>query len=803
MIKNYLVIAKRILLNKTIFTVLNILGLAIGIASSALIFHYINYEKSFDTYHFNSENVYRLTYGRLKDNGDDVEFASACPVIAPLLKENFPEIKKIARMAVREATFSYGENKFNEKKIYYAEQEIFDILRFDILDGDIENALSQPNQIVINKSVAKKYFGDKNPIGKSLRLNKKEDYKVVAVFENVLPNSHLKPEILMSFPNLIRWRGESYLQSWGHTGAFTYLILDEKADPRKMEEEFIEYTKLQIGEILTKWGVTMYFNLQAIEDIHLTSHLLQEQEVNGDLRSVNFMYIIGLFILIIAWVNYINLTTSRSMERAQEVGVRKVVGAVRKNLLGQFYTEAAVVNIIGLFIAIAIIELFMPVFSKLTGIPTDINVWRNQWFLIFLFGTFLFGTFITGMYPAFSLSSFKSVQILKGKFFSTRKGIGLRKVMVIFQLIISIILITGTYTVFNQLQFLKNQNPGFDMEQTLVVKMPKATDSTIVQKKETFKQEISKLPGIKGVAYSTEVPGRKIWWDNGGIFKVGLDQSQGKNYMIMGVDDKFIDLYDMVFVNGRNFSREFPSDKDALIINETAVKHLEFESPEDALNNEVNYWGRVYKVIGVLKDYRHESPKAIPEPQIFRYLPDESRFGNFSVKLEESGIPKNLKNIEVLWNNLFKGNPFDFFFLDIYYDEQFNADRKFGSVFGIFSSLAIFITCLGLFGLSLYTVQLKTKEIGIRKVHGANFFDIVKHILKEYLLLIFIALLIAVPILFWGIMFWLNNFPVKMSITVWLFIIPVIIVMLITMLSVASHTLKAARLNPVNSIKYE
>jgi len=803
MIKNYLVIAKRVLLNKTIFTILNIFGLAIGIASSALIFHYIHYEKSYDTYHNNSENVYRLSYGRLKDNGDDVEFASACPVIAPLLKENFPEIKTIARMAVREATFSHGENKFIEKKIYYAEQEIFNILNFTIIDGNIENALNQPNQIVINETVSKKYFGNESPVGKTLRLNKKEDYKVVAVFKDVPPNSHLKPEILMAFPNLSKWRGESYLESWGHTGAFTYLLLDENADPRTLENQFIEFTNSQIGEILTSWGVTMYFNLQCIEDIHLTSHLLQEQEVNGDLRSVNFMYIIGIFILVIAWVNYINLTTSRSMERAQEVGVRKVVGALRRNLISQFYTEAAIVNAIGLFIAIAIIELFIPAFSNLTGVPKTINLWSSNWFIAFLCGTFLFGTFITGMYPVFSLSSFKAVKILKSKFGAKQKGIGLRKVMVIFQLIISIILLTGTYSVFTQLKYLKNQKLGFDIKQTLVVKMPKAIDSTIIQKKETFKQEINKLSGVNGVAFSTEVPGRKIWWDNGGIFKVGLDPSEGKNYMIMGIDDKFIDLYEMEFVNGRNFSKEFPSDKDALIINETAVRHLEFESPDDALNNKINYWGRIYTVIGVLKDYRHESPKAVPEPQIFRYLPNESRFGTFSIKMEESSIPKNLKNIEKIYDQLFKGNPFDYFFLDAYYDEQFKADRRFGNVFGIFSSLAIFITCLGLFGLSLYTVQLKTKEIGIRKVHGANFYDIVKYILKEYLLLIFIALLIAVPILFWGILFWLNNFPVKMSLTIWLFILPVLIVMLITMISVASHTLKAARLNPVDSIKYE
>ncbi len=333
--------------------------------------------------------------------------------------------------------------------------------------------------------------------------------------------------------------------------------------------------------------------------------------------------------------------------------------------------------------------------------------------------------------------------------------------------------------------------------------MPKAVDSTIIQRKETFKQEVAKLTGISGVAFSTEVPGRKLWWDNGGIFKVGQDATSGKNYMIMGVDDQFIDQYQMEFINGRNFSREFPTDKQAVIINETAVKWLEFENPEDALNKQINYWGNIYTIIGVLKDYRHESPKALPEPQIFRYLPDESRFGCFSVKLSTESVNDNIKLIEDQWNELFAGNPFDYFFLDIHYEEQFKADKKFGYVFGIFSFLAIFITCLGLFGLSLYTANLKTKEIGIRKVMGARVSNILLHISKEYLYLIIVALIISIPILIWGINQWLNNFSTKMSISVWLFIIPVILVFLITMISVSAHTIKAARLNPVDTLKYE
>lgn len=790
--------AKRVLLNKIVFTVLNILGLAIGIASSALIFHYISYEKSYDTYHDNSKNIYRLTYGRLSNNGENVEFASACPAIAPLLKENFPEVKKIARMAVREGVFSYGENKFVERKIYYAEQGIFDILKFNIIKGSVENSLNHPSKIIISKSIAQKYFGDTNPVGKSLKFNNLEDYQVAAVFDDAPSNSHLKPEILMSFPNLAIWRGESYLQSWGQTGTFTYLILDPKVNPRALEKQIIEFTKSQIGELLAHWNLTMYFNLQPVKSIHLTSHLLQEQEVNGDSKSVNFMYIIGAFILIIAWINHINLTTSRSMERAHEVGVRKVIGAFRRNLFAQFYTEAALVNFVGLLIAILLIVVLIPAFVNLTGVPVNFSIWESSWFYLFLAGTYLFGTFVTGMYPVFALSSFKPLHA----FAFNKKGTVLRKMTVVFQLAVSILLIAGTYAVFNQLQYLRHQNLGFNIDQTLVINVPKAADSTYASRQKTFKQEVAKLTGVKGVAFSTEVPGRKIWWDNGGIYKVGLNAAAGKNYMIMGVDDRFVDLYGMKFVVGRNFSEKFPADKQSVLLNETAVKWLEFESPAKALNSQINYWDNIYTVIGVLKDYHHESPKALPEPQIFRFLPEIPR-GYFSVKLERNSITKNVKDVEGVWEAIFPGNPYEYFFLDAYYDEQFNADKKFGKVFGIFSSLAIFITCLGLFGLSLYTIQLKTKEVGIRKAHGASFTDIVKYIIKEYILLVFIALLIAIPILFWGIMFWLSNFPVKMPITIWLFIVPVIIVTVITTSSVASHILKAARLNPADTLKYE
>ena len=456
-----------------------------------------------------------------------------------------------------------------------------------------------------------------------------------------------------------------------------------------------------------------------------------------------------------------------------------------------------------LLIAVGLIEILKPVFSSITGIPLDYKFWSQTWFILFVLIAYLSGTFITGMYPAFALSSFQPVSVLKGKSLSAARGINLRRVLVVFQLLISIILITGTIAVFSQLNFMRSQNLGFDIERTLIINIPKSIDSTLIQRKETFKQEVAKRTDVKGVAFGTEVPGRKIWWDNGGIYKVGQDPTSGKNYMILGVDDIYIDLYEMEFVNGRNFSRAFPTDEQAVIINETAVKWLEFESPDDALNSQINYWDNIYTIIGVLKDYRHESPKTLPEPQIFRYSPDESRFGTFSVKLQTDHLKESLGEIEKKWIGLFPGNPFDYFFLDIYYDEQFKADGRFGKVFGIFSFIAIFITCLGLIGLSLYTANLKTKEIGIRKVHGAKSSDIIRHISSEYIYLLVMAMAISIPILIWGINNWLNRFALKMTITVWLFIVPVIIVCLITLISVSALTIKSARLNPVDTLKFE
>ncbi|OFX89230.1 MAG: hypothetical protein A2W99_02055 [Bacteroidetes bacterium GWF2_33_16] len=802
MIKNYLLIAKRVLLKKPVFTILNIAGLAIGIAAGALVFHYISFEESFDKYHANSKNVYRLTYGRMGQDGSNVEFASACPVIGPLLKENFPEITEIARMSSREANISFEENKFTEKKIYYAEQEIFKIFSFKIIEGSVEGSLNQPNNIVISKSISNKYFGNTNPIGKRLKLNMKDDLQVVAVFDDFPANSHLRPEIIVSFINLSYWRGPDYLQSWGHTGAFTYLILKPEAKPRDLEKQFIEFTKTQIGEMLDYYKMVFYFNLQNIEDVHLKSHLLQEQESPGDEKVVDFLYIIGFFILIIAWVNYINLTTSRSMERAREVGVRKVVGALKHNLVKQFYTESILINFVGLMIALGLMEVLKPGFCSLTGIPSDYKFWSQSWFILFVIGTYIFGTFITGMYPVFALTSFKPVQVLKGKLIEATRGFNLRKALVVFQLAISIILITGTFAVFSQMKFLKNKNLGFNIEQTLVINYPKAIDSTFVMRQRTFKEEVSSFAGVKSVAYSSEVPGRKIYWDNGAIYKVGNDPTSGKNFMIMGVDDKFFSQYEMKFVLGRNFSNDFPTDKQAVILNEKAVQWLEFSSPKEALNNQINYWDNIYTVIGIIKDYHHESPKALFEPQIFRFLPDDTR-GCFSIKLSSESISTDVKFIENKWNQLFPGNPFNYFFLDVYYNEQFKADQKFGNVFGIFAFMAVFITCLGLFGLSLYSANLKRKEIGIRKVMGAKVSNILIQFYKEYLYLIIIALFFSIPLLIWGINYWLNNFSLKMTITVWLFILPVFVVILITILSISAQTIRAARLNPVDTLKYE
>lgn len=804
MFSNYLKTAIRYLVKTKLYSLVNILGLAIGVAACLLILHYVSYEKSYDKFHEAGERIYRLRYERSDSSGAAVKFASCTPPAAGFIRERYPEVEKIAIIQNYRAVVSFADRKFTEERMYFAEPDFLDILKFKFIKGDPLNGIREANNAFISQSTARKYFGNQDPMGKTFSVDKKVDYQVAGIFADIPQNSHLKFDILLSYKNIYLRFGKDILESWGHTTFFTYLRLKPGADPRAFENKLVDLVESEAGELQRQYQVVIRLKMQPLHDIHLTSHYMQEYEINGDRDAVNFLFIIALFIILIAWVNYINLSTARSLTRAREVGLRKVVGASRGQLIEQFFSEIILINLTAVFIALVLVQLFLPFFTQITGTPADYTIWKAGWFWAAIPIIFLVGVFLSGLYPVAVMTSFKPTVVLRGKLGNSGRGINLRKILVIFQFVIALVLIAGTLTVYWQLDYMKNQDLGFDMDHVLVCKAPRIRDAVYKEKFATFREELLKQSKINGFCFATEVPGRQIFWDNGGIVKYGEDVSKGKNYQIVGIDYDFVNLFDLKFAAGRNFSKEFPADKDALILNETGIKWMGFTDPDSAVGQKVDYWEHIYTIIGVLKDFHQQSLKAAFEPHIFRLLPyGRDIRGHFTVKINPHNVPETVRLVQHQYEEFFPGNPFEYIFLDEYYNQQYKEDELFGKVFGIFSFLAIFVTCLGIFGLSSFMAIQRTKEIGIRKVLGAGVSKILFLLTKDFLALLLVSFIISLPLAILGIMEWLNGFAHRMSLNGWLVVLPLLIVSVVMLLTISSHVIRAALANPVDSIRYE
>ena len=803
MLVNNLKIALRYLFKTRFFTLLNIVGLSAGMVTCLLIFHHVHYETGFDKYHDNVEQIYRLRYERTSSDGSAVRFASCCPPGGPWARENYPQIETIARLYQHKAVVSHEQLLFSEEYMYFAEPEIFKVLTIPFIDGDPATALTQPNTAVISQSTALRYFGSEQAVGKSFRVNRDQNYLVTGVYRDFPENSHIRCDIMLAYADLITLRGEELQQAWGYTGFYTYLRLRPGTDAAALESQM----NASVGELLKEWldqyGVTVYLKLQPIRDIHLTSHYLQELKTNGDADTVKILSIIAVFIILMAWINYINLSTARAASRARQVGIRKVIGASRVQLSIQFLLETIIVNLLSVVTALGLLLLFLPAFYRFTGMPAGYPMFSQPWFWLALAGLFIGGVLLSGGYPVLLVSSFRPEKVLKGGTQGAGKGPGLRKGLLLAQFVIALLLITGTFAIVRQIRFMRNQKLGFKMDQTLVVKVPRVVNSDNKESLfDTFKSRVRGLSGIRNAAYVTEVPGRQFYWDNGGIRRKGADASEDKNYMIVGVDYDFIDMFGLELVAGRSFSREFPADKDALMLNEKAVAWLGFASPQDAIGKEVDYWEKIYPVIGVLKNYHQQTVKEDFEPQIFRYYPTAS-FGVFAIQLNGSSIRQSVDQVHELWSEFFPGNPFDYYFLDEYYDQQYHADEMFGKTIGLFSVLSVLVTCLGILGLSAFSAMQRTKEVGIRKVLGANVPGIVYLFAREFLLLLGTAFVIALPIALYGIHLWLLDFVQKMNMNIGLFLLPLVIVWFITLLTVASQAFRVANSNPIDALRYE
>jgi putative ABC transport system permease protein len=802
MLKNYFLVATRNIIKYKGSSFINILGLAIGISACLLILYFVEFEKSYDRSQEDSGRIYRLRYERTDQEGESVKFASCCPPMGLRIRESEPDVEKVARIFRTKAAVSYLDKTFIEENIYYAESEFFEIFNYKFISGNPLTGIKEPNTAFISESIAKKYYGNENPVGKIFSIDKKADYKITGIFEDTPPNSHLKFDIILSYPSLLNVYGKEIENSWGDSGWYTYLLLKKNVNPKTVEKKLPSLIDAGFLEALKYYKLTCSFPMQRLTDIHLTSHYAQEYEVNGDLDTVNLLSIIALFIIIIAWVNYINLTTARSTTRAREIGLRKVVGASRGQLISQLFLETFIINLTAIILTLWITSTVLPLFRQLTGIPAAYGFWTRPELWLSVSILCISGVILSGIYPVFVLSSYRPAAVLKGKFGNSAKGINLRKVLVSFQFVMALGLLISTFTVFSQLSFMKNQDLGFSINQKLIVKSPRVRDESYGSRLQTFKRELINKSGIEKVCSTTDVPGKQVWWDAGGIHRKGSDDN--KNYQIVGIDYDFVNVFNLRFVSGRNFSKEFPSDSSALILNETAVKWLGFKDVKAAIGKEVDYWGKLFTVVGVLKDYHQQSLKQAFEPHIFRFMPEGRGVrGLFAMKLNSKDINLTLQLVKKEYEQFFPGNSFEYFFLDDYYNQQYDADEQFGKVFAMFAFLTIFVTSLGILGLSSFMVLQRKKEIGIRKVLGSSIAEIVFLITKEFLKLVLLANLFAIPISYYFMNKWLQGFAYRTEISVWIFVLSCVIALVIALATVSFQAIKAATSNPVKSLRYE
>jgi len=806
MIKNYFKTAWRNILKNKTFSAINIFGLAIGVAAFLLIVNYIRFEYSYDEALLNKERIFRMPMKMVEKDGKVQTFAFTYPALAPAMKKDFPEVEEAVRFRSRGGIVKYKDVKLVENgSIFFTDPEIFKIFSFPFKQGNAQTAFKELNDAVITASAAKKYFGSEEPIGKPLLFGN-ENYIVKAVLEDLPATSHLQFNILLNYKKYIQLTDGRAETSWGWSDFYTYILLKPGADVKALQAKMPAFAQRYMGDDMKERGYLQSFDIQPVKDIHLRSDYDYELAGNGNLGYLKYLGIAALFILFIAWINYINLSTARSLDRSKEVGVRKVLGAGKFQLMGQFLSESLLVNIAGILLGIGIFLLSLNWFAEL--VEKDISYLRisSIKFWVFVIAVFLTGTMAAAFYPAFLLSSFQPIHTLKTSKGSSGLSSGknlLRKSLVVIQFTAAIILIAGALGFYRQLQFMKERELGININQTLVLTQYANLDSAAIPSYNAFINELEANPGIKSVTASTSVPGGEV----GGSSDFNLKGSAlGKRCRVFGVDKKFIPAYELKLVAGRNFAEDRPAvDTNYvinIIVNETAAKVFGFTNPVEMMGKELSGAGFNCKVIGVVKDYHQESLQHSFDPIVF--YPDEERnLGYFSLKLNTGNLPALMDFVKSKWNSHFPESPYQFSFLDEQFNNQYKGDKLFSTVLWLFTIIAIIVACLGLFGLSLYTVSKRMKEIGIRKVLGATIGQITRMVTKDYLKLVIVACVIAVPVAYWLLQNWLNKYAFRISIDIWFFLLPILMIISIAVITVLYQSIRAAVANPVKSLRTE
>lgn len=813
MLKNYLKIAYRNLSRNSIFSLINILGLAIGMAACLLIVHYISYEKSYDQ--FRSSRLYRLTEAFYGNQELVWHSAQTSPAIAPALARDIPEITRTARLVDTDKLMStpvmqIEDRSFFADHIYYADSLLPQMLAYQFTEGDITTALKEPQSIVLSESTAAKYFPNQSALNKTIVFHRgqrsQEVLTVTGIFKDIPTNSHLYTDMLVSFSSLDAWNLD---EVWDWSNYYTYIQLNDRTDPATVEAKLPAFLERYIGDALAQRrseGGDFQLKIQPVQDIHLNSQLWGEAEANGNETIVRFLGLIAAFILFIAWINYINLATSRAVRRAKEVGIRKVVGSGRTQLVAQFMAEALLVNLIAMLLAITLSQVLLPTFRTVAGTDLPDALWAYPMLLVGGIAVFLLGAAASGFYPALILSGINPLKAFKK---ITLRGRRLRQGLIVFQFMASSALIFGTLIVWLQLQYMQNQALGVSLDQTLIVQGPGVKGADQAQRFSTFKQEATRLSEIQQVTVSSTVPGQETSWGRTFYRKGHPDEATSLD--IVTVDEDFFSLYGISLAAGRNFTAAPSADQQSVILNETALKTLGFTETEQAIGatilwNENDTLKVEKQVIGVIQDFHQQSLHSDIDPVIFalkRHHEAPWAGEYYALKLPTEHLSATLANVKALWDQSFPGNPFDYFFLDDYFNQQYQADRRFGKVFGLFAGLAIFIACLGLFGLASFTTLQRTQEIGIRKVLGASVPNILRLLSMDFVRLVIIASIIAMPFAYWGMQEWLAGYAYRVSMAVWWAVIPPALILLLALFTIGYQTLRAALANPTDALRYE
>lgn len=776
MIRNYLKIALRNLRKNPAYSFINIFGLALGMGVSILILLYVQYELSYDTYHENSDRIVRVSREWFNQNGEtSLHLGHVAPPFGPLLEEDFEgTIQEAVRFFQVSPLLTYQDKLFVENRFFFADPEVFEVFSWEMIKGDRATALTYPDGIVLTQNAARKYFGSQDPMGKNLEFEAygtEFQFQVKGIIKNISENSHFQFDFLASMLPVIQFYGgiEQMMQNYGSNNFATYLLLPEGYDYRKLQAQLPDFIDRHMGE--NEQGIpaseNTRLNLWPLTDIHLHSHLDSEIEANGNIEFVYIYSAIAFFILLIACINFMNLSTARSAKRAVEMGLRKVVGADRSSLIKQFVGESIILAAISLVGAILMVELILPFFADFVDKPLDLALAQNWTHIVGLLGIVIFVGLIAGSYPAFFLSGFQPATVLKGSFKAGRVHERFRSVLVVAQFTISIALIVCMMVVYNQLEFMREKDLGFDQENIVVL----PTSNQINSNYENIRNQLLRQPGIVNVSISSRVPSGRLLDSQDGSAEVnGELQTINTRVADIHVSHNFMDTYGIELIAGRDFNFELASDStEAFVLNEAAVKAIGWSSPEEAINSAFNYGGREGRVIGVVRNFNFESLHQSIAPIVF--LIPQNRINSVSIKMRENMREETLAYLKEQWSYWRPGYPFTYYFVENNFDEQYNTEERLAQVFGYFSLLAIIIAALGLFGLASFTAQQRIKEIGIRKVLGATVANIVLILSRRFTLLVILALLIATPVAYIAMSQWLESFAYQSGISLWSFIL--------------------------------